>query len=69
MTKYVANIQALNADKIGVAPHGTATFEVNGDNLHIKVEMFNTPKNIEHWEHFHGFLMAKLLKFQLWHKI
>ena len=55
MTKYIAKITALNADKIGVNPHGTAEFTENGDKLHIKVEMFDTPKNIEHWEHFHGF--------------
>lgn len=55
MTKYITKITALNADKIGVNPHGTAEFTENGDKLHIKVEMFDTPKNIEHWEHFHGF--------------
>lgn len=55
MTKYIAKIEALNADKIGCNPHGTAEFTENGDQLHIKVEMFDTPKNIEHWEHFHGF--------------
>lgn len=55
MTKYVAYIKAVNADKIGTSAHGTATFEEKGDQLHIKVEMFDTPANIEHWEHFHGF--------------
>lgn len=59
MTKYIAHIQALNADKIGVHPHGTAEFTEKGDQLHIKVEMFDTPKNIEHWEHFHGFPEGK----------
>lgn len=59
MTKYIAIIKALNEDKIGCSPHGTAEFIENGDKLHIKVEMFDTPKNIEHWEHFHGFPNGK----------
>ncbi|MCH4003565.1 MAG: hypothetical protein LKH59_07220 [Lactobacillus crispatus] len=59
MTKYIAHITPLNADKIGTKAHGTATFEENGDNLHIHVEMFDTPANIEHWEHFHGFADGK----------
>lgn len=59
MTKYIANIQPLNADKIGTKAHGTATFEENDDKLHIHVELFDTPANIEHWEHFHGFKDGK----------
>ena len=55
MTKYFAEIKPLNEQKIACVPHGTAEFIENGDNLHIHVEMFDTPKNIEHWEHFHGF--------------
>ena len=55
--KYYAELTPLNADKIGVSAHGQAEFEVDEEknNLHIKIEMFNTPKNIEHWQHFHGF--------------
>ncbi len=55
MTRYIANIQPLNAEKIGCQAHGIAEFVENGDTLHIKVSMYDTPKNIEHWEHFHGF--------------
>ncbi len=55
MKKYIAHITPLNADKIGCDAHGTAEFTEDGDKLHVKVEMFDTPKNIEHWEHFHGF--------------
>ena len=55
MTRYMADIQPLNETKIGCAPHGLAEFSENDDNLHIHVEMFDTPANIEHWEHFHGF--------------
>lgn len=55
MEKYIAHIKPLNANKIGTSAHGTAEFTLDGDKLHIKVEMFGTPANIEHWEHFHGF--------------
>lgn len=60
MAKYIAHINPLNAEKIGCQSHGTAEFIENGDQLHIKVEMFDTPKNIEHWEHFHGFPDGKV---------
>lgn len=55
--KYYAELTPLNADKIGASAHGYAEFDVNEgqNNLHIKIEMFDTPKNIEHWQHFHGF--------------
>ena len=39
MTKYIAHIEPLNAEKIGTKAHGTATFEEKGDQLHIQVEM------------------------------
>lgn len=55
MTKYKAEIVPLNAAKIGSSAHGTATFEVTADQLTIQIEMFDTPANTEHWEHFHGF--------------
>lgn len=58
MVKYYrAEIEPLNADKIGTKAHGYVEFTENeGENsLHIKLEMFDTPRNIEHWEHFHGF--------------
>lgn len=53
--KYQADIISLNATKIGSGPHGTATFIEDNDQLTITIEMFDTPANIEHWEHFHGF--------------
>ncbi|WP_324718478.1 hypothetical protein [Limosilactobacillus fermentum] len=55
MTKYRAKIKPLNAAKIGTEAHGYVEFTTEGDNLHIKLEMFDTPANIQHWEHFHGF--------------
>lgn len=53
--KYIAKIVPLNADYIGVSAHGQAEFTEDENNLHIKIEMFDTPANTQHWEHFHGF--------------
>lgn len=55
MTKYRAELTPLNADKIGTQAYGYVDFTKTGDNLHIKLEMFDTPANTQHWEHFHGF--------------
>lgn len=59
IVKYRADIQALNAEKIGTSAHGYVEFTENSDNLHVKLEMFDTPANIQHWEHFHGFPNGK----------
>lgn len=53
--KYIAQIVPLNAEKIGTQAHGEATFEQDDNTLKIKIEMFDTPANTQHWEHFHGF--------------
>ncbi|MFZ2352430.1 MAG: hypothetical protein WAW04_00915 [Paucilactobacillus nenjiangensis] len=55
MTKYRADLTALNGDQIGTNAHGYVEFEHVANNLHITLEMFDTPANIQHWEHFHGF--------------
>ena len=55
MKIYQANIVPLNEQVIGTAAHGTALFTINGDTLTINIEMFDTPANLQHWEHFHGF--------------
>lgn len=55
MKIYQAQIQPLNAQAIGAAAHGSAFFVINGDQLTINIEMFATPANLQHWEHFHGF--------------
>ncbi|MQS74837.1 hypothetical protein [Companilactobacillus halodurans] len=53
--KYIANIVPLNDEFIGTKAHGKAEFEETDDELKIKIEMFDTPANTQHWEHFHGF--------------
>lgn len=53
---FKANLTALNADKIGSEPAGTASLLVEGKDLVVKIQMHGLPPNIEHWEHFHGFV-------------
>ncbi|VDG31190.1 hypothetical protein MUDAN_DOGOELCO_00691 [Lactiplantibacillus mudanjiangensis] len=55
MKLYQAKIMPLNADAIGTAAHGQASFVQTKDQLIVTIEMFDTPANIQHWEHFHGF--------------
>ncbi len=55
MKIYQANIVPLNAEAIGTSAHGQALFVVNGNQLVVTIEMFDTPANQQHWEHFHGF--------------
>ncbi|NVY96659.1 hypothetical protein HU830_05725 [Lactobacillus sp. DCY120] len=55
MKKYQAEIVPLNAEVIQTAAHGHAEFIETATELQIKIEMFDTPANIQHWEHFHGF--------------
>ncbi|ANZ60502.1 hypothetical protein AYR62_12475 [Secundilactobacillus paracollinoides] len=54
-THYEAQLVPLNAEKIGSAAYGHASFDIDGDTLTIKIDMHGTPANTEHWEHFHGF--------------
>ena len=53
MTKYRAEIKPLNAAKIRTEAHGYVEFTTEGDNLHIKLEMFDTPANIQHLSLIH----------------
>jgi hypothetical protein len=52
---YVAHLSALNTTVTGLKTVGEATFAINGDSLTIAVNASGLPKDIEHWQHFHGF--------------
>jgi hypothetical protein len=52
---YVAHLSALNTAVTGRAATGEARFTVKGDSLTISVNATGLPKDIEHWQHFHGF--------------
>jgi Cu/Zn superoxide dismutase len=52
---YVAHLSALNTAVTGSKAVGEATFTIKGDSLTIAVNASELPKDIEHWQHFHGF--------------
>jgi hypothetical protein len=52
---YVAHLSTLNTTVTGLKTVGEATFAINGDSLTIAVNASGLPKDIEHWQHFHGF--------------
>ncbi len=54
-TVYVAHLSALNTAVTGLKTVGEATFTIKDDSLTIAVNASGLPKDIEHWQHFHGF--------------
>jgi hypothetical protein len=52
---YVAHLSALNTTATGSKAAGEATLTIKGDSLTIAVNASGLPKDIEHWQHFHGF--------------
>ena len=52
---YVARLAALNTTVTGSKAAGEATFTIKGDSQTIAVNASGVPKDIEHWQHFHGF--------------
>ncbi len=52
---YVAPLSALNTTVTGLTTVGEARFTIKGDSLTIAVNARGLPKDIEHWQHFHGF--------------
>jgi hypothetical protein len=52
---YVAHLSALNTTVTGSKAVGEATLTIKGDSLTIAVNASGVPKDIEHWQHFHGF--------------
>jgi len=54
-TAYVAHLSALNSTVTGSKATGEAMFTIKGDSLTIAVNASGLPKDIQHWQHFHGF--------------
>ena len=52
---YVAHLSALNTAETRSSAKGEARFTVTGDSLTIEVNASGLPKDITHWQHFHGF--------------
>lgn len=56
---YVAYLHALNSKVTGSDPSGVAHFTVRGDRLTIRINMRGVPPDMQHWQHFHGFVDGK----------
>ena len=52
---YEAQIQALNTSVTNHQTNGKARFVMDGDKMHVTIDINNAPPGIEHWQHFHGF--------------
>jgi hypothetical protein len=53
--EYTAELSSLNAEAIGRAASGTATFSIEGDRLTITIEADGVAPHIMHLQHYHGF--------------
>lgn len=56
---YVAYLHALNSKVTGSDPSGVAHFTVRGGRLIIRINMRGVPPDMQHWQHFHGFVDGK----------
>lgn len=52
---YVAPLSPLNTSVTGSSATGEVRLTIQGDSLTILVNATGLPRNIEHWQHFHGF--------------
>jgi hypothetical protein len=52
---YLARLSALNTNVTRSSATGEVRFTIRGDSLSITVKAGGLPKDIEHWQHFHGF--------------
>ncbi|MGH8279187.1 MAG: hypothetical protein ACRETQ_06440 [Gammaproteobacteria bacterium] len=53
---YVAYLHGMNRSVVGSDPSGVAHFTVRGDRLTIRINMRGVPPDLQHWQHFHGFV-------------
>jgi hypothetical protein len=52
---YVAHLSALNTTVTGRRATGDVRLTIKGDSVTIAVNASGLPKDITHWQHFHGF--------------
>lgn len=52
---YEADLTALNSKITGAETTGKARFVIDGEVMHVTIDVKNAPANMEHWQHFHGF--------------
>lgn len=53
---YVATLHPMNTNITGSQTTGQVRFSIAGDTLTIEADVAGAPPNIEHWQHFHGFV-------------
>lgn len=53
--RYVAELRPMNADAVGRAAEGTATFEIDKGQLDITVDATGLAPGVMHLQHYHGF--------------
>ncbi len=53
---YQADLSALNSEVTGSETTGKASFTVSGNTMKVVIDVKNAPANMEHWQHFHGFV-------------
>ncbi len=53
---YEAQLQPLNANITKTQTNGTARFVISGDTLTAIIQIKDAPPEMEHWQHFHGFV-------------
>ncbi len=53
---YNATLAPLNSSVTGSDAEGSAVLTVSGDELTIQITVEGVPQDIEHWQHFHGFV-------------
>ena len=54
-TRYVAQLQPMNAAAAGGSTTGQASFTEHAGELVIDLQVKGAPAGMEHWQHFHGF--------------
>ena len=52
---YEAQIQSLNSNVTNLQTSGKARFVIDGDKMHVTIDIKDASPGIEHWQHFHGF--------------
>lgn len=55
-TVYVAYLHGMNQKISGSNADGVAHFTVRGNRLTIRINMRGVPPDMQHWQHFHGFV-------------